>query len=266
MPVFIKIPNYPKWLCIHEYSSEGDMKVTSFGHNDDSALISSKCPWEKVLASGKTAIWLTSLLKAGHFIWEWNWDMKGPSVYLARAHSPHLLYHCGWNQHNKILSQCTQIICPELPSFSTCLYCHCFMKLCECRLWLVVLENSQGEEPFISQASAITEAYSHRHNHLLKLLEIGSPKRYGLGVHHSIQGNLCRCHSSKIIFSVFAESLGGNICPFIPTGQSTWRIYFSLPLSYKIHIWIIAKMKTSCHCVFFVLSMSNDILHLEMLT
>lgn len=85
-------------------------------------------------------------------------------------------------------------------------------ELCECRLWLVVLENSQGEEPFISQASAITEAYSHRHNHLLKLLEIGSPKRYGLGVHHSIQGNLCRCHSSKIIFSVFVP--GGKYLPF----------------------------------------------------
>lgn len=54
MPMFIKIPNYPKWLGIHEYSSEGEMKVTSFGHTKDSALIFSKCPWEKVLASGKT--------------------------------------------------------------------------------------------------------------------------------------------------------------------------------------------------------------------
>lgn len=84
------------------------------------------------------------------------------------------------------------------------------MKLCECRLWLDVLENSQGEEPFISQASAITGACSHRHNHLLELVEIGSPKRYELGVHHSIPGNLCRCHSNKNPFSVLAESLGGK--------------------------------------------------------
>lgn len=82
------------------------------------------------------------------------------------------------------------------------------MKVCECGLWLNVLENSQGEEPFISRASAITEACSHRHNHLLELLEIGSPKRYGLGVHHSIQGNLCTCHSNENILSVLVEPLG----------------------------------------------------------
>lgn len=52
------------------------------------------------------------------------------------------------------------------------------MKVCECGLWFDVSENSQGDEPFISQTSAITEACSHRHNHLLELLENGSPKWY----------------------------------------------------------------------------------------
>lgn len=150
--------------------------------------------------------------------------MKGPSVYLAKAHSS--LTFCIFedeSEHNNMLSQCTHITSRELRGvFSACLYCHCFMKLCECRLQLDVLENSQGEEPFISQASAITEACSHRHNHLLELLEIGSPKRYGLGVHHFIQGNLCRCHSNKILFSVLAESLGVNVCSLMSTGQSIY--------------------------------------------
>lgn len=125
--------------------------------------------------------------------------MKGPSAYLATTRSA--LTFCIYenkSSHNTKLSQCTIPISPPAILFfffSACLYCHHFMKVCECGLWLNVLENSQGEEPFISQASAITEACSHRHNHLLELLEIGSPKRY-----HSIQGNLCRCHSSKNIF------------------------------------------------------------------
>lgn len=33
------------------------------------------------------------------------------------------------------------------------------------------------DEPFISAASVITEACSHRHNHLLECLEIGSAKK-----------------------------------------------------------------------------------------
>lgn len=139
--------------------------------------------------------------------------------------------------------------------FSVCLYCHCFMKLCGCKLWLDVLENSQGEEPFISQASAITEACSHRHNHLLELLEIGSPKRYGLGVHHFIQGNLCRCHSNKILFPVLAESLGGKCLLFHVHwaehleyiffvenwGSVTWNM--TPAVGKKVHIFINSDTK-----------------------
>lgn len=86
----------------------------SFGRNKDSALISPKCPWESPCLR-ETAIWLTSLFKAGHFIWEGNGKMKGPSVYLAKAHSS--LTFCIFedeSEHNNMLSQCTHITSREL--------------------------------------------------------------------------------------------------------------------------------------------------------
>lgn len=149
--------------------------------------------------------------------------MKGPSAYLATACS--VLTFCIYenkSSHNTKLSQCTiPISPPAILFFLACLYCHHFMKVCECGLWLNVLENSQGEEPFISQASAITEACSHRHNHLLELLEIGSPKRYGLGVHHSIKGKAIYVGVPliKILFSVFVEPLGVKHLPCNVNGE-----------------------------------------------
>lgn len=114
--------------------------------------------------------------------------------------------------------------------------------LCRCGLWLDVNENSQGEEPFISQAAAITEACSHRHNHLLELLEIGSPKWYGLRVHQSIQDNFYRCHSSESNFSVLVESLRNKRsalwCPLAPEISR----YFLLLLSYKMNSYMIATV------------------------
>lgn len=110
---------------------------------------------------------------------------------------------------------------PPANSVSACLYCHHFMKgvYCKCGTWLNVLENSQGEEPFISQAWAITEACSRRHNHLLELLENGSTKWYGLGVHHFVQGNFLKCHSNKSLFSVLAKASWEKRFP--------WHVYWA---------------------------------------
>lgn len=201
----------------------------SFGQNEDSDLISPKCPWERESPClRETTIWLTSLFKVGHFILEGNRKMKGSSVYLATARSSLTFYVFEDESRHYKYYHCIHISPPGKNSFfSACLYCHPFMKVCECGLWLNVLKNSQGEDPFISQASAITEACSHRHNHLLELLEIGSPKRYGLGVYHSIQGNFCRCHSNKSLF--------WEVCPVISTGHCTWNIYFLL--SYKMKVF-----------------------------
>lgn len=182
----------------------------SLGRNEDSDLISPKCPQERerVLASGKQpsgwprcSKWVTSFERGME-----KWRVPQPIWQRLAQRSPFVSM--------RIKAAITQnypsvlyryLLQQSFFFFSACLYCHHFMKVCECGLWLNVLENSQGEEPFISQASAITEACSHRHNHLLELLEIGSPKRY-----HSIQGNLCRCHSSKNIFLCLCWTPGGK--------------------------------------------------------
>lgn len=101
-------------------------------------------------------------------------------------------------------------------------------------MWLDVLENSQGEEPFISQAWAITEACSHRHNHLLELLENGSTKWCGLRVHHSVQGNFFKCHSNKSLFSVLAEpSWDKRFAPGCPLGKDLIFIFCCLFAAWK---------------------------------
>lgn len=123
--------------------------------------------------------------------------------------------NCYHSVHGSLSANCKALF------LSACLCCHCSVDLCECRLWLDVLENSQGEEPFISRASVITQACSHRHNHLLEVLEIGSAKRLGLGACRLVQGNLCWCHSKKFPLSVLAQSLWVNVCPLMSTGQNT---------------------------------------------
>lgn len=179
----------------------------------------------------KTTIWLTSLIKVGHFIWGAN--RKKWRVFLATARASPTFVSLRMKADITKYYHCIRISPPANRAFSACLYCHRFMKVSECGLWLDVLENSQGEEPFISQASAITEACTHRHNHLLELLKIGSPKWYGLGVHHSIQGNFCRCHSNKNLSCWL---------PVMSTGHNTWNIYFLLLLSYKINVYLIATV------------------------
>lgn len=53
MPLLIKMPNYPKWLCSMNIPPRVIWRL-SFGRNKDSDLISPKCPrGERVLASGK---------------------------------------------------------------------------------------------------------------------------------------------------------------------------------------------------------------------
>lgn len=197
MSLLIKIPNYPPWLCIHEYSYEGGFKIITW-LNEDSALMSPKCPWKRVLASGRQPSgWPCCSKRSLLLRWEPK-KMKGAWVWPKSFSSLTFCIFKDEREHDKTFPMRMQIS-PHQAVFSAHSYCHCFRKLCECRLWLDVLENSHGEEPFISQASAITGACSHRQNHLLEFVENGSPKRYGPGVHHSIPGNLHRCHSNKIL-------------------------------------------------------------------
>lgn len=202
----------------------------SFGRNKDSDLISPKCPWESLPRGNNHLVDLAVQCGSFHL----RGESKNEGSLSLCGHSSlnaHICIFEDESRHNKILSLYTHVTSSKqrvsfsmfvLPSFYEGVW-----------VWAVVgCENSQGEEPFISQGSAITEACSHRHNHLLELLEIGSPKWYGLGVHHSIQGNFCMCHSNKNHFSVLAESLRDK----------------------RFALWCPLGIASGIYCIFFVVA------------
>lgn len=171
----------------------------SFSWHKDSNLISPKCPCESlprgnnhladlpvqsgpVLLRGESnndgslSLFGHSSLKA-HLCVFWRWKQAQQNIMYTRVTSSKL---------------CFQLVCTVIVFWRCGLYWMCW-------------RNSQGDEPFISQASAITEACSHGHNHLLKLVEIRSLKLYWFGVDFSIKDIFCGCHWDQIL-SVPAES------------------------------------------------------------
>ena len=161
----------------------------SFGRNKDSDLISPECPWES-LPGGNNHLFDLAI-QSGSFHLSGGSKNEGSISLFGRGS---LIVHLCFfedERHNRMSS-----LYSHIPSSKRRVVCTVIV-LCRCGLLLDVFENSQGEAPFISQASAITEARSHRHNHLLELLKTGSPKWYGL-----------RPRSDRTLFS----SLGAFFC------------------------------------------------------